>query len=94
MRVTARRVAPLFASAGSDDCYAKAAGKAPGTLDSICVSKREDKFSDGVKGCFDKAVLLRDCSNASTADGVRTTADTFITCTVCTPNPGANSDCF
>ena len=79
--------------AGVTGCYAKAAAKT-GAVDSSCISKSEDKFSDGVKGCYDKAVARTDCSNiTSTADAVRTLADTFVVTTVCALNPGATPDC-
>lgn len=80
--------------AGLAGCYAKAAGKAPGTVDPNCISKSEDKFSSGGKGCFDKALAAADCSNpAGTADGLRSVADTFLITQVCTLNPGATPDC-
>jgi hypothetical protein len=80
--------------AGIAGCYAKAAAKAPGAVDLGCISKREDQFSGGGKGCYDKAVAASACSNiTSTADAVRTTADTFLITTVCQLNPGANPDC-
>ena len=79
--------------AGIAGCYAKAAAKLPGAMDGRCISKNEDKFSGGAKTCYEKAVARADCSNASTADAVRTLADTFLVATVCKLNPGANPDC-
>jgi hypothetical protein len=45
-----------------------------------------------IKSAGKEAVTL--CSNLSSADAVRTTADTFISSPVCTRNPGANPDCL
>jgi hypothetical protein len=69
-------------------CYAKAAGKAPGLVDSTCTGKAATKLADGVKGCLDKAAGKVDCTNAgSQAAALKSAADLHIDAQACALDP-------
>ena len=69
-------------------CWAKAAGKLPGDVDSVCTGKAATKLADGVKGCLDKAAANLDCTNAgSQAAVLKSAADAFLEEQACLLDP-------
>jgi len=73
---------------GALACYAKAARES-GAVDPQCLAEELAKLSDSAKGCYERAIALGDCSNASAAPAARGVADGFVSRALCTLDPAA-----
>jgi hypothetical protein len=67
-------------------CYAKAARES-GSVDPQCLAENLAELAEGAKSCYERAIALGDCSNASAAPAARGVADDFVARALCTLDP-------
>lgn len=71
---------------GALGCYAKAARES-GSVDPQCLAENLAELAEGAKSCYERAIALGDCSNASAAPAARGVADDFVARALCTLDP-------